>query len=257
MHSLNRRGRLRRSALAALFLGVLPLPLLAQIRRPDPVPANPRKAGVNAKHRSEFLFGGGIVPLSDSNGTKGQIFVGSVGYRRQVAREWLSLGASVDFGRTSVNGEFFPYEKRPVGDTIQYVVVNGNATMVAGRFTADVLWPIGEDDKYRAGFGANGGVYAMLPSPGGSTFVAPTFGASFVGQADITPRIGVQANLGFAQFTGFDREKLRPSDPALADPVFRTPLIAPPDAVKSFGGVRAILSVTYRLGIRKSTGGKK
>ena len=54
----------------ALFLGALPLSLLAQVRRPDPVPTNPRKAGVLPKRRTEILIGGGFVTLSDSNATK-------------------------------------------------------------------------------------------------------------------------------------------------------------------------------------------
>lgn len=257
MHSLNRRGRQHRRAIVALCLGALPLSLVAQVRRPDPVPAGPRASVKAPKRRGELLFGGGFANLKKANATKGQLLVGSIGFRRQLSPDWLMVGASLDVGRTTIDGEFFPYEKRPVGDTLQYVVVNGNATLVATRITADVLWPLDEEERFRAGFGANGGVYAAMPSPGGSTFVAPTFGASFVGQADLTPRFGVAASLGFTQFTSFDREKLRPSDPALADPVFVTPLIPPPDAVKSFGGARAIFSLTYRLGVKKTSGGGK
>lgn len=258
MLSLNCRGRLRRSALSALLLGALPLSLLAQIRRPDPVPAGPRAAGGKApKRRAEFLVGGGIINLNKANATEATMVVGSIGFRHQIAAEWLHLGASVDFGRTSIDGSFFPYEKRAIGDTIQYLAVDGNARMLAGRFTADVLWPLDDDEKFRAGFGGNGGVYAMFPAPAGSSFVAPTFGASIVGQADLTPRFGLAANLGFTQFMNFDREKLRPSDPALADPVFRTPSVLPVEGVKSFGGPRLIVSMTYRLGIKKNPGGTK
>lgn len=258
MLPLNRRGRLRRSALAALLLGALPLSLLAQIRRPDPAPAGPRAAGGKApKHRTDILIGGGVINLNKANATEATMVVGSIGFRRQIAPEWLYLGASVDLGRTSIDGTFFPYEKRAIADTIQYLVVNGSAMMLAGRVTADVLWPLDDAKKYRAGVGGNGGVYAMFPSPAGGSFVAPTFGASVVGQADLTPRFGLAASVGFTQFMNFDREKLRPSDPALADPVFRTPLVLPAEGVKSFGGMRLIVSMTYRLGVKKIPGGKK
>ena len=141
---------------------------------------------------------------------------------------------------------------------LQYVVVDGNATMLAGRFTADALWPLGESEQVsrRLRCECRRVCHAAI-AWWQRTFVAPTFGASFIGQADITPRIGIAANLGFTQFTGFDRDKLRPSDPALADPVFLTPLVPPPAAEKSFGGIRAVFSVTYRLGVKKSTGGRK
>lgn len=257
MHSLNRDGWLRRSTRVALLLGALPLSLVAQVRRPDPAPVGPRAAGKAPRQRTEILVGGGTVSLNTANATKSTMPVASLGFRRQISPEWLFLGASVDLGRSAIDGTFFPYEKRAIGDTIQYLVVDGSAMMFAGRVSADVLWPIDEAEKYRAGVGGNGGVYAMFPSGAGSSFVAPTFGASFVGEADLTSRIGVAANLGFTQFTNFDREKLRPSDPALADPVFRTPLITPPDGVKSFGGARLIISLTYRLGVKKTTGGKK
>ncbi len=257
MNSSKRDGWLRRGIVAALLVGVLPQCLIAQVRRPDPVPVGPRAAGKVPKRRTEILLGGGITGLNEANATKATLAVGSIGFRRQISPEWLSLGASIDHGRTTIDGSFFPYEKRPVGDTLQYVVVDGSATMLAGRVTADLLWPIDEAGKYRAGVGGNGGVYTMLPSGAGSSFVAPTFGASLVGQADLTPRFGVGVSFGFTQFMNFDREKLRPSDPALADPVFRTPLVPPPDGVKSFGGSRLIVSITYRLGVKKTPGGKK
>ncbi len=257
MHSLNCDGWLRRVTRAALLVAALPLSLVAQVRRPDPVPIGPRAAGKLPEQRTEILLGGGIVNLNEANATKAMMPVGSLGFRRQITPEWLFLGVSVDLGRTSIDGTFFPYEKRAIGDTIQYLVVDGSAMMVAGRVTADVLWPLDDDEKYHAGVGGNGGMYAMLPSGAGSSFVAPTFGASLIGQADLTSRFGLAASFGFTQFMGFDREKLRPSDPALADPVFRTPLIAPADGVKSFGGTRLIVSMTYRLGVKKTPGGKK
>jgi hypothetical protein len=252
MHHSIWSGTLHRSARLALLLGALPLSLIAQVRRPDPVPAGPRASGKLPKKRAELLLGAGTVGLNEANATKKSMPVASVGFRHQFRPEWLYLGAMVDVGRTTVNGEFFPYEKRAIGDTLQFVAVNGNATMVAGRFTADILWPLDEAERFRAGAGANVGVYGVLPSGAGSTIVAPTFGAAFVGEGDITSRIGFMASLGFAQLLNFDREKLRPSDPALADPVFTTPLSAPLPAVKSFGGARIVIGLTYRLGVKKT-----
>ncbi len=257
MLSSNRGGWLRRSNLATLLVAALPLSLIAQVRRPDPVPAGPRSSGKLPRHRTEMRIGGGSISLDKANATAATLFIASAGFRRQIAPEWLSIGASVDVGRTAVDGNFFPYEKRPNGDTLQYVAVDGNATMLAGRVTADGLWPVGESGRYRAGVGGNAGVYAMLPSGAGGSLVAPTFGASVLGQADLTSRFGIAADLGFTQFTNFDREKLRPSDPALADPVFRTPLVTPVDGVKSFGGARLTVSLTYRFGVKKTPGGTK
>jgi hypothetical protein len=261
MPSTHRSGWLRRSTLVGVLLGALPLTLLAQVRRPDPVPTAGKRPGAAAKRRTEILVGGGFVNLDEANATKAMMLIGSAGIRRQLSPEWLYVGGSVDLGRTTIDGAFFPFEKRPVGDTLQYVSVDGSAMMVAGRVTADVLFPLDEAERFQAGFGVNGGMYSMLPSPAAGadagSFVAPTFGASFVGQADLTPRFGLAASLGFTQFTGFDREKLRPSDPALADPVFQTPLVPPPAAVKSFGGARLVISLTYRLGVKKTSGGRK
>ena len=261
MPSSIRRGRLHRRATMALLLIALPLPMLAQVRRPDPAPAGPRAAATVSKRRSELVIGGGFVNLDKANATTALLPIGSLAFRRQILREWLFVGAAVDVGSTTIDGTFFPYEKRPIGDTLQYFVVDGSARLFSGRATADVLWPVDEAERFRAGFGLNAGVYAMAPTPAAGAdagmFIAPTFGAAFVGTADLTPRIGVAASMGFAQFTGFDREKLRPSDPALADPVFNTPLVPPPAAVKSFGGTRLIIGVSYRLGVKQTTGGRK
>jgi hypothetical protein len=252
MPSLHRRrGWLRGSATAALLLSALPLSLRAQIRRPDPVPTGPRAAASAPTRRTEMIKGGGFVTLDESNGTKATMFVGSTAYRRQVSPEWLYLGGMIDFGRTTIDGKFFPYEKRSLGDSAQFVQVDGHAMMLAARFTADAMTDVGESGKFRAGGGVNAGVYMMLPSPGGSSFVAPTFGASVIGEADLSARYGVMASIGFTQFLNFDREKLRPSDPALEDPVFVTPLVTPPAAVKSFGGARMTIGLTYRLGVKK------
>lgn len=261
MHTSTRSGWLRRSATVALLLGALPLSVFAQIRRPDPVPSRSGASSRVPKRRTEILLGGGFVNLDQANATQGMLPVGSIGIRRQFSPEWLHLGAVVDLGRTTIDGEFFPYEKRPVGDTLQYVAVDGSATMVSGRATVDLIWALDEAEKFRAGFGGNAGLYAMLPTPAAGadagSFVAPTFGASFVASADITKRIGISGSFGFTQFMSFDRDKLRPSDPALADAVFVTPLIPPPAAVKSFGGTRVIISLSYRLGVKKATGGRK
>jgi hypothetical protein len=257
----NRSGWLRSLATLVCLCSALPFSLLAQVRRPDPGPVGPRSSTSAPKRRSEILMGGGYVKLNELNATKASMFIGTIGFRRQVAPEWLSLGGTLDVGRTTIDGRFFPYEKRASGDSIQFVQVDGHATMVAARFTADVLFPLDEEERFRAGAGGTAGVYAMMPAPAGGagagTFVAPTFGASFVGEADLTRQIGLMASLGFTQFLNFDRDKLRPSDPALADAVFVTPLIPPPAAVKSFGGARVLVGITYRLGVKKTTKGAR
>ncbi len=261
MPLLIRSASLRHTALLACVAGALPLALSAQVRRPDPVPAGRRAAvGVPAR-RTEIIVGAGTVALDPANATKSSMLIGSVGLRRQYKPVWLMLGGAVDFGRTTIDGEYFPYEKRLVGDTTQFVSVDGNATMFAARLTADALTIVGDSKKYRAGGGISAGVYAMMPSPAGGegagSFVAPTFGISGTAAADLTRRLGATATLGFTQFVGFDRDKLRPSDPAKEDPVFTTPFVAPPDAVKSFGGLRLVVGLTYRLGVKPVSGGTK
>ena len=242
-----------------MLLGAAPLSLFAQVRRPDPVPSG-AQSGIKApKRRTEFFIGGGFVKLNEANATKGSLPIISAGFRRQMSPEWLYLGGSADVGTTTVDGKFFPYEKRSLGDSSQFVQVDGHATMIAARFNAEALFPLDEDEKFRAGVALNAGAYAMLPSPSGGAgagpFVAPTFGGGFVGEADLTARFGLSATLGFTQFMNFDREKLRPSDPALADPVFITPLVTPPKAVKSFGGARVVVGITYRLGVKSTKKG--
>ncbi|MES3034285.1 MAG: hypothetical protein V4813_09835 [Gemmatimonadota bacterium] len=261
MPHLNRRGLLRRSALAAGLLALLPLTVSAQVRRPDPVPSGRRApAGVPAR-RTEIVIGAGTVALDPANATKSSMLIGSIALRRQHTPAWLMLGGAIDIGRTTIDGEYFPYERRLVGDTTQFVSVDGNATMFAARLTADALTNVGDSKKYRAGGGISAGVYAMMPSPAGGagagTFVAPTFGVSGTAAADLTRRFGASATLGFTQFVGFDRDKLRPSDPAKEDPVFTTPFTPPPEAVKSFGGLRLVVGVTYRLGVKPVSGGTK
>ncbi len=254
MQLRNRSGWLRRGAIVALVSSALPLSLIAQVRRPDPVPAGARAGGSVPKRRSELLLGIGYENLEKANGTGSALPVLSLGYRRQYRPEWLMLGGGVDVGRTTINGEYFPYERRPLADSSQFVAVNGSATIVTGRLTADALKPLGEDERYFIGAGVHVGMYAAMPSPAGGagagSFVAPTFGASFIGRADITKRFGAMGSIGFVQFTGFDREKLRPSDPALEDKVFTTPFISPPPAARSFGSARVVVGVTYRLGVK-------
>ena len=250
----HRSGWLRRSAVLVILHGTLPLSLLAQVRRPDPVLSGPRASTSAPRRRTEIFVGGGTIAMNPANATKSSIPIGIIGFRHQMSPEWLSIGGSIEFGSTSVDGKFFPFEKRPVGDSTQFVQVDGHATMIAPRFNADVLFPLDEEEKFRAGVSASVGAYAMMPSPkggsGAGTFVAPTFGAAFIGEADLTPRIGVTGSLGFAQFLSFDRGKLRPSDPALEDPVFTTPFATPPAAAKSFGGARLLVGISYRLGVK-------
>jgi len=257
MRNSTRSGWLRLSAVLALVVlmsSALPLSLIAQVRRPDPVPAGRRAAASVPKRRSELLFGLGNVNLEQANGTGGSVPLVSLGYRRQFRPEWLLLGGIVEVGRTAIDGEFFPYERRSLGDSSQFVSVDGSATLGMARLTADVLLPIGEDERYHAGAGVHVGMYGAFPSPAGGAgagaFVAPTYGATFVGRADITRRLGAMGSIGFVQFTGFDRDRLRPSDPALEEKVFTTPFTPPPAGVKSFGSARFVVGVTYRLGVK-------
>lgn len=244
----------------AFLLGAVPLALAAQVRRPDPVTTRPG-ASVKPKRRTDFIIGGGTVKLDPANATPRSVWIGSVGVRRQLSPQWLNLGGVIELGSAKVNGEFFPYEKRVTADTTLFVAVNGRATLVAGRLTADAMFPLGDNEKFAAGVGVNLGMYAMMPSPAGGagagTFVAPTYGASVIGQADVTRRLGIQGTIGFAQFTNFDRAKLRPSDPRRQDPVFVTPVIAPPPPVKSFGGARITVGLTYRLGVKTISRGAR
>ena len=119
----------------------------------------------------------------------------------------------------------------------------------------------GESKRFRYGGGLNVGMYSVQPSPAAGadsgSFIAPTVGVSAMGAVDITSRFGALASITMTQFLGFDREKLRPSDPALADPVFETPFTPPPVAKESFGGVRLTVGLTYRLGVKTVTGGAK
>ena len=261
MPHLTRRDPLRRCALLVCLFGALPLSLIAQVRRPEPVPGGRRSAAGIPARRTEIIIGAGTVALDTVNATKSSMLIGSIAIRRQFRPAWLMIGGVIDVGRTTIDGQFFPYEKRLVGDTTQFVSVDGNATMFAARLTADALTPVGDSKRYRAGGGISAGLYAMMPSPAGGegagTFIAPTFGVSATAAADLTRRFGASATLGFNQFIGFDRDKLRPSDPANEDPVFTTPFTPPPDAVKSVGGLRLVVGLTYRLGVKPIVGGTK
>jgi hypothetical protein len=264
MHSLKSSGWLCRGAVLAVLAGGMPLSSLsAQIRRPDPVPGGGPRASGRArlpKRRTEMLFTGGSIGLSKDNATASSAISGSVGFRRQMSIEWLSLGGVVDFGSTKVDGQYFPYEKRADGDSLFFVAVNGNAGIVSARFTANAMTSIDEAEKTRAGISLSGGMYGALPSPSGGskagTFIAPVVGASIEGQRDLTSRLGVTASVGLLQFFGFDRDKIRPSSSALEDAVFVTPFGTPPVAKKSFGGLRLMAGFTYRLGVQKPRSAK-
>jgi hypothetical protein len=236
--------------------------LIAQIRRPEPVPTG--RGGPRAgapKTRTELLIGLGTQGLSTSNATASSMPIGSIGFRRQFKNEWLFLGGMADAGRTTIDGDRFPYERRSIGDTTQFVSVDGSATMLSARFTAEAIIPAGESKRFRYGGGVAVGLAAVLPSPaagaGAGAFMVPTAGFSGMGAVDLTPRIGAMVSVAAMQFNGFDREKLRPSDPALADPVFETPFTAPPAAEENFGRIRLMVGLTYRLGVKSVTGGKK
>jgi hypothetical protein len=250
----------RYAALTALAIG-LPLGLSAQVRRPDPVSgAGQSSARRASKHRTEYLASLGTTGLSRANAMEPTMITGSVGLRRQFSPEWLYLGGTLDFGSTNINGESFPYERRAEGDSSRFFAVGGRANIVSARATADILWDAGEDEKFRIGVGGNAGVYAVMPTPargeGAGSFVAPTFGVALVGEYDITRRVAIAANLGFIQFTNFDRDKLRPSASSGEDPVFGTPFQQPSEAEKSFGGARLLIGLSYRLGVPKRRSGR-
>lgn len=239
--------------MTAFLFGALPLALAAQVRRPDSAPVRPG-ATIKPKHRTELIIGGGTVALNKVNATQASAVIASVGFRRQLSPAWLNVGAVFDYGGTSIDGEYFPYEKRVTGDTTLFTAVGGKATILAGRLTVDAMFPLDEEKRFSAGIGANVGMYSVTPTPAGGagagSFVAPTFGFAVTGLADITSRLGLTATAGYNQFTGFDRDKLRPSNPALEDPVFLTPLLEPPAPVKSVGGIRATVGLTYRFGVK-------
>ena len=248
---------MRQGALVALLASALPLSLIAQIRRPDPVPSGPGRGRASVPtRRTELFVGVGTVALNEANATSRSVPLLSLGFRKQFSPEWFHVAGAVDVGTTKVDGQFFPYEKRPVGDSLQFFAVDGNATMFAGRVSADALFPVDEAEKYRFGGSVNLGVYAMMPTPAGGanagTFLAPTFGLALIGQGDITKRIGVAGSVGVTQFFNFDRDKLRPSDSSLEDPAFVTPFQTPVDGVKRFGGARLVLGLTYRLGVKSA-----
>jgi len=262
MHQLNRSATLRRSAVLACLLGALPLSLSAQVRRPDPLPESRRAATAGVpKRRTEVFIAAGTQGLNAANATKSPMLIASGGFRRQFSPQWLVLGGVVDYGSTTIDGQFFPYERRLIGDTTQFTAVGGSARMFAARLTADAMRPFGDSKRLRVGGGVNLGLYSMNTSPAAGAdadrFVAPTFGLSVQGEADLTRRLGTSVSLGLTRFTGFEREKLRPSDPTLADPVFQTPFIEPPPPESSFSGVRFVLGLTYRLGVKNVAGGKK
>lgn len=257
MLSPNRSGLVRQGALLALAACALPLSLLAQVRRPEPTPSGGARRGSATvpKRRTELFIGLGTTKLNAANATTASMPILSLGFRKQYAPEWLHLSGALDLGTTKVDGQYFPYEKRSLGDSLQFVAVDGTATMIAGRVGVDAMKAIDEDNKYRVGLSAQVGAYAMLPSPAGGAdagmFVAPTLSLSLVGQTDITRTLGVTGSIGLAQFLNFDRDKLRPSDPSLEDPAFVTPFFPPPAGVKNVSGPRVSIGMTYRLGVKR------
>jgi len=262
MHQLNCSAPLCRSAVLACLLAALPLSLSAQVRRPDPLPESRRAATAGVpKRRTEVFLAAGTQGLNAANATKSPMLIASAGFHRQFSPEWLVLGGGVNYDKKTIKGQFFPYKRRLIGDNNQFTAVGGSATMFAARLTADVMRPFGDSKRLRVGGGLNLGLYSMNTSPAAGAeagrFVAPTFGLSVRGEADLTRRLGASVSFGLTQFTGFDRDKLRPSDPALADPVLQTPFVQPPPAVSSFRGARFVVGLTYRLGVKNVARGKK
>jgi hypothetical protein len=252
MPFLTRSARQLGAVLAVLLL-VLPSDLAAQVRRPDSVPGATPQTRRAARHRTEFLVGMGTSRLSERNGTGSSMPIGAIGLRRQFGPEWLYLGGTVDAGRTKIDGEIFPYERRAEGDSSRFFAVGGSATIASARATADLMWNLGEDMKFRAGVGLNAGLYTVLPSPargeGAGAFVGPTYGLSLVGEYDLTRRFAVMGNFGFTQVNGFKRDKLRPSASSGEDPVFGTPFQPAPPEAKGFSGLRMFFGLSYRLGV--------
>ncbi len=244
-----RRGRL---ALAAVFLALPAVTAVAQVRSPD------RAARVRRtvpERRTELTVGIGRQRLEPQNALS-TATIASIALRRQFRPEWLYLGARADLGSTDVDGAFFAPERRTVGDTTRFVLVGQSARWTALWATADILVDLDENYRYRTGLSTGIGLYGILPSrspaPGTGNQFGPAAKIGFLGAADITRRLGVEAGIDGAFFFGVDRERLRGSDPALADPNLTGPAgrVPPPkDGVN--GTLRLHVGLTWRFGTRR------
>lgn len=245
-----RRGRL---ALAAFLLALPVAAATAQVRAPDRVP---RVRRITPERRTELLVGVGRQQNQPDRNAMSTATILTVAYRRQLRTpDWLYVGGRADIGRADVEGAFFPYERATNGDTTRYVAVGQAATWSALWATADFIFPFDDDEKYRSGFNFSIGGYGVLPArspaPGTGSFFGPALHFGFIGNADITKRLGVDAGIGATYMWGFDRDRLRASDPARGDPVLNTPLGALPDARRNVAAMRFHLGMSYRFGVRR------
>lgn len=245
---LPRRGRL----VLAAVLCLAPLAsAAAQVRAPERVARARRSV---PERRTEFLLGIGRQQNEARNAFSSATIL-SAGLRKQMRTEWLYLGGRVDLGRGTVDGGFFPYERATRGDTTRYVAVGQSATWTALWATADLLFPFDDDDKYRTGFtfalGGYGVLPARSPAPGTGAFFGPAAQFGFTGAVDITKRLGVEGGIGATYALGWDRDRLRASDPARGDPVLSTPIFPLPEAQRNVAALRFHVGMSYRFGVRR------
>lgn len=245
-----RRGRV---ALAAFLLALPVAVATAQVREPDRVPRNRR---ITPERRTELMVGIGRQQNEPQRNAMSTATILTVAYRRQLGTpDWLYLGGRADLGRADVDGRFFPYERATTGDTTRYVAVGQAATWTALWATADFIFPFDDDERYRSGFNVSLGGYGVLPArspaPGTGSFFGPAAHFGFIGNADITKRLGVDAGIGAAFLWGWDRDRLRASDPARGDPVLTTPLGALPEQKGNVAAMRFHVGMSYRFGVRR------
>ncbi|MCU0619007.1 MAG: hypothetical protein MUF40_03755 [Gemmatimonadaceae bacterium] len=246
-----RRGRL---ALAAVLLAAPVVTAAAQVRTVDRASRVRRSV---PERRSEMIVAVGRQQFPAENALASATIL-TLGYRRQLSPYWLNVGGRVDVGSSDVEGRFFPYERSTTGDTTRYVAVNQAARLVNAQATADFLFAFDDDDKYRTGFGLGLGVYSLLPArspaPGTGAIIGPSLRFGFMGDAQLTKRIGATAGIDASAFFNFDRARLRASDPARGDPVLNTPIEPIYRAVEErtpFAALRFHVGFTYRFGVRR------
>lgn len=245
-----RRGRI---ALAAFLLALPVASAAAQVREADRVP---RVRRITPERRTELLVGIGRQQNEPERNALSTATILTVAYRKQLkAPDWLYLGGRLDLGRADVDGRFFPYERATTGDTTRYVAVGQSATWSALFATADFIFPFDDDEKYRSGFSVGLGGYGVLPArspaPNTGSIFGPAAHFGFTGTADITRRWGVDGGIGATFLWGWDRDRLRASDPARGDPVLNTPLGVLPEEKSNVAAIRFHVGMSYRFGVRR------
>jgi hypothetical protein len=244
--------RCGRLALAAVTLAVPAATLVAQVRAPDRAQ---RVRRTIPERRTEFSLSVGRQQ-QDAQNALASTTITSLAVRRQLRTEWLVVGARADIGSAEIDGRLFPYERRTVGDTTRYVAVGQSATWTALWATADFLFSVDEDDRYRSGVSTGVGMFGLLPArspaPGTGNQFGPAAKVGFLGIAELTRRVGVEAGVDATAFFGIDRDKLRASDPALVDPNLATPLGGAPEKKDGVSAaLRFHVGLTYRFGVRR------